>query len=198
MLRFGFNQIYPTNVYYDRIWGEKKLNEIVGEILSLYDVNSVEMGEQNLFVSTSKIIRECKIDIVEHFDYYLRNHFYRYESSNYTKIVNGWISSNGDISKHNHAGSHFTGVFFLMADNKDSIGFTDPRTNANRGYPRELQFAHDDLVFTPNSGDCLIFPSFLYHYVKANTDKLKLCVAVDLTLVNKDLYKGIPNDTISI
>jgi hypothetical protein len=72
-----------------------------------------------------------------------------------------------------------------MAEEEDKGGrieFVDPRTNANRGYPRVLHKQFTETIHQPKTGDMLIFPSFLYHHVHTYYSNNRFCLSVDLTL----------------
>jgi uncharacterized protein (TIGR02466 family) len=85
-------------------------------------------------------------------------------------FMKGWItgSVNGyNMTHHNHSGSHISGVVYLQAEEGGDIILSDPRINANRGYPSEfaemMQF--QQITIKPTTGMILLFPSFVYHEV---------------------------------
>lgn len=101
---------------------------------------------------------------------------------------NGWLTGSGkkySMSHHNHAGSQVSAVFYLLADDIDQGGiirFTDPRQNANRGYDAKFSPWFAPIEIKPRSGDVVVFPSYLYHYVETYQSNLRLALPVDCFL----------------
>jgi len=102
--------------------------------------------------------------------------------------INGWVtgsSKNYSMNLHNHSGAQFSAVFYLLCEEQErggEIAFTDPRHNANRGYDRSFSSWFDPLVITPQSGDILVFPSYLYHTVLTYHSNLRIAMPVDCFL----------------
>jgi hypothetical protein len=102
--------------------------------------------------------------------------------------LQGWVTgtkSDYSLNLHNHKGSQVSAVFYLLCDKVDSGGiitFTDPRSNANRGYDPSFAPWFDHLSLQPKSGDIVIFPSFLYHFVTTYQGFIRMAVPVDLFL----------------
>lgn len=102
--------------------------------------------------------------------------------------VANWIFGGNDgdgLEPHIHAGSHFTAVFYPNAGS-GSIVFVDPRYSAQRGFPRGILESHfAKRQINPKSGQLLIMPSFLQHYVTRCSD-LRLSFVNDIILTTKD------------
>jgi hypothetical protein len=102
--------------------------------------------------------------------------------------LHGWItgSVNGyNIEFHNHRGSQLSAVFYILCeeDNKGGeITFADPRMNSNRGYDDSFAEWFKGMSFKPKSGDIVVFPSFLYHFVSTYYGSIRLAMPVDLFL----------------
>lgn len=108
--------------------------------------------------------------------------------------LKSWAISGGNLPYHNHRGSQISAVFYMLVEgNGGEIVFTDPRQNANRGYDPAFKSWFENLVIDVKSGDYVIFPSFVYHFVNAYDGNKRLVIPVDLYLFNNssapNLYK---------
>ena len=105
------------------------------------------------------------------------------EWSNYK--IDGWINryENTEMEYHTHSGAHISAVVYLESNPKSGgeIGFYDPRPNVSRGYDMRFRKNFNPTYHAPKTGDVLIFPSYLYHSVKAATHTRISC-ALDLFL----------------
>lgn len=167
--------------------------EISQHILTNYDLNNLEgeVNGGNIFEDMSDEMNEFKMMAYSKFDRYLYysigKHIQDYESHE----MKAWITGHGrdyNMTIHNHSGAHLSGVFYVLAEDQNSGGdivFTDPRTNANRGYDDWWNAVFDKKAITPRTGDFMIFPSFTYHHVNPYYSSLRICVPVDLYL-----YRG--------
>lgn len=96
-----------------------------------------------------------------------------------------WLCGSGPnytMRSHNHANSAVSFVFYFQAEEGGDLILHDPRANANRGYRAEFQeaFGLKDIEWTPQSGDIIMFPSFLYHSVLKNRGtSTRIAVALD-------------------
>jgi hypothetical protein len=191
----GFNQLWPTTLLYDCVEDKELLERVISEIYTEFDMTKPpsDFGELNIFDNGSKVLTEFKEKIViPSFDKYLRE-VYNVRLDDYKGYnVKGWITGNVEgytMASHNHSGSHLTSTFYVMAEDTHSGGhivFTDPRSNANRGYPSEMQAPFKPLTHRPSSGEFMIFPSFLYHHVTTYYSNFRLCIPVDLFLNTDD------------
>ena len=101
--------------------------------------------------------------------------------------LNSWVNrydEKTEMEYHSHHGDHLSAVFYLKADGGDIV-FHDPRFFAARGYDEAFRPCFAPIKHTPKTGDLVIFPSFLYHTVRAS-DKFRISVPVDLTLYKDD------------
>jgi hypothetical protein len=104
--------------------------------------------------------------------------------------LNGWITGSGQdysMIHHNHSGSQISAVFYLLAEDVDKGGkivFTDPRQNANRGYDPKFSKWFNPLEIKAKSGDIVVFPSYLYHFVTTYQSNIRIALPVDLFLFN--------------
>jgi uncharacterized protein (TIGR02466 family) len=69
---------------------------------------------------------------------------------------------------HVHPGSWYSGVYYLQcSDNSGGISFTDPRPAADMSIFNKQEIN----TIKPNTGDLILFPSWLPHLVEPNYDK---------------------------
>lgn len=102
--------------------------------------------------------------------------------------MHGWITGTGkdySLNFHNHRGAQLSAVFYLLCEEQNEGGvitFTDPRMNANRGYDSSFLPWFQHKVITPRSGDIVVFPSFLYHFVTTYQSNIRIAMPVDMYL----------------
>lgn len=195
MLNEGLNHLWPTVVMKDSIKDESLLEKVSNEIFTLYDLENPpnDIREDNIFDSDSEILKTFKSDVVvPAFSRYMKDVFDLNINDYPHHKMRAWIAGYSQgyyMANHNHSGSHFSAVFYLMAethDNGGTIVFEDPRVNANRGYPQELQKFFKPKEFQPKSGDFVVFPCYLYHWVTPYRNRFRLAIPIDLTLYTND------------
>lgn len=195
LMNNGFNQLWPTTVLYDRIEDQALLERVINEIYTEFDMSKPpsDFGALNIFASDSVVFTEFREKIVlPSFDRYLREVYNVCLDDYKSHSVKGWITGNVEgynMASHNHSGSHLTSTFYVIAEDTQTGGhivFTDPRSNANRGYPSEMQTQFNPVTHRPVSGEFMIFPSFLYHHVTTYYSNFRLCIPVDLFLTKDD------------
>jgi len=189
ILNQGLNQLWTTPVYYGKIDNQKILNKASQFILENFNLLKPpsDFDEVNILESSATMI-EFKNQIVEPaFEEYLNLSFNlslkQFEDYNYKSWIAG--SKKGySIYLHNHSGSQFAAVFYLLceADQGGTLTMADPRVNANRGYniPFTSEFSNVDM--NPTSGSYVIMPSYVYHYTDMFQGSLRLAIPVDLFL----------------
>lgn len=164
--------------------------ELSQYILTNYDLNNVkgEVEGYDIFEDNTSYISNFKKLAYNKFDKYLQETLGKKISDWKSYKMKGWITGHGkdySMTIHNHSGAHLSGVFYVMAEDKNSGGdivFSDPRSNANRGYDEEFESMFEKYRHIPKTGEYLIFPSFTYHHVNPYYSKLRICVPVDLYL----------------
>jgi hypothetical protein len=186
----GMNHLWPTKLLYESIKDSSLLDSVVQEIFSKYDMNNPPSDYYGgLFDDCGPAMLQFKKQVViPTFEKYLK------EAHNSTladyKEYNfkSWITGTGkgyNMIYHNHSGAAFSAVFYLLAEDTRSGGdivFSDPRHNANRGYAGALTKEFENVFHTPATGDIVVFPSFLYHYVNPYYSNLRIAMPVDLFL----------------
>jgi len=194
LLTNGMNYLWPTPVLKDSIKDQNLLNDLVGELFALYDLQNPpsDILQDNIFESGSAIIERFKTEVVlPAFATFLKESF-DLDLSNYPhSYLRGWVAGYSPgyfMINHNHSGSHMTGVFYLLVEDGKGGELTleDPRVNANRGYLLEMMPKFKSNVYSPKSGEFAIFPSFLYHYVNPFQGQCRLAIPVDFNLADKE------------
>src|SRR6185437_10204297 len=108
-------------------------------------------------------------------------------------ISEAWININnrgGFNRSHHHPGSLFSCVYYVKGGvGKGEIAFNNPIEAHAYTIPDALVTQHNaftaaDLFIPPVTGELLIFPSWLMHYVKPNeTDEDRISVALNSGII---------------
>jgi hypothetical protein len=104
----------------------------------------------------------------------------------------GWLTSSNkgySLSHHNHKGSQLSAVLYFLCEtdiNGGKVIFTDPRSNANRGFDNQFNQWFEPLIITPKTGDVVIFPSYLYHFVETYDGNIRLAMPIDCFLYTNE------------
>ena len=94
-------------------------------------------------------------------------------------VHEGWINvspTNAMNAPHDHPGSFWSGTYYVRvpeADDADdnqsgAIEFIDPRGSIGLGGKLETPFTRGKFTVRPAAGTCLLWPSFLRHWVHPN------------------------------
>jgi hypothetical protein len=97
------------------------------------------------------------------------------------------MGSSYTMPLHNHSGAQVSAVFYLLCEEKNAGGellISDPRFNANRGYPNKMKDSFNLEIYKPKSGEVVVMPGFLHHQVATFNGKLRLAMPVDLYIVD--------------
>lgn len=165
-------------------------DSLLNYILTTYDLNNPpsDFGSVNILDDDSVEITTFKNDVVyPTFNNFLQKTLCKSIDDWETNRLHGWITGSGkdySINFHNHRGAQLSAVFYLMCDEMQGgqISFTDPRMNANRGYDEAFMPWFKHLQLSPKSGDVVVFPSFLYHFVSTYQGNIRIAIPVDLFL----------------
>ena len=182
MLKSGVNNCWATPIYKTSITSDE-CSTLVNEIMAGENIaapqSDYDFSALTERVPLLKTIAQQKyteyfkevLDLdLENFDYHLKSWL--------TGSMGGY-----SMDLHNHSGAPFVSVIYLLAEEQDQGGqlvMQDPRTNANRGFATELQYLFSSIEHTPQSGDVLIFPGYVYHSVRQFNSTLRLAVPVDI------------------
>jgi uncharacterized protein (TIGR02466 family) len=155
----------------DNLWGtpfykttidEKLRFEVETYIMSNIDLDDPpgDVSSHDFFDSRHPLIQKLKQEMITQCHNYV-------ECDNVS--VKGWVTGTKDYSmtSHNHSGAHVSGVFYISTPHGGPIVFSDPRFNASRGYKEGLkeQFGLKPVTIIPQTGELILFPSFVYHEV---------------------------------
>lgn len=98
-------------------------------------------------------------------------------------ITQSWLNfnkKNEGHHAHKHANSIISGVLYInVVSGIDNICFTNPNSRILRYTPKEWNMFNSDEWSVPvTSGDLLLFPSTLEHYVKSNeSDNIRISLS---------------------
>ncbi len=190
----GMNLLYPTPVQYTTMQNEIICQQAVDALMvnvNLAEPTKEKLGEDLLDLNLPEIDQWIKQEVYPAFDQYLVDTINRricdFDGYKFKSWLTG-TQGNYHLIMHNHSGSQVSGVFYLLCEESTlggELAFSDPRSNANRGYSYSWQKQFDYTRIQPKTGDVYIFPSFLYHLVMPYSGTLRLCVPVDLFLFNE-------------
>lgn len=159
-------------------------------LLTTYDLKNMNDRDTNILDSSSDIIKSFRDSIYTYLsDYILTTS--NVNSKKYNIRLKGWVTGNTrgySMIEHNHSGAQFSMVYYPLCETENvggEIHFTDPRTNANRGFPPEFHPLYTPIQIQPKSGDLIIFPSFLYHYVSAYHQQNRIAIPIDIFLEDR-------------
>jgi len=152
--------------------------QYVNEIMSKYNLDNPpsDMDDANIFDDG---LTDLKNEVLQHLFAYISNVTEPDEVH-----VKSWVTGSGrdySMISHNHAGAQVSGVVYLQAEEGGDLILSDPRGNANRGYPLEFRsmMEFDRVTIKPETGMIVLFPSFVYHEVppyKGTTRRIALPV----------------------
>ena len=193
-MQSGMNLLYPTPVQYSIMENDDIRQQVVDALMinvDLAEPTKEKFGDKNLLdLNLPELDRWVDHEVYPAFDQYLVATTGRHISDFKGYKFKSWLTrtqGNYHLILHNHSGSHYSGVFYLLSEESKQGGqlvFSDPRSNANRGY----SFGKEQFDYTriqPRTGDVYIFPSYLYHFVMPYTGTLRLCMPVDLFLYDE-------------
>jgi hypothetical protein len=172
-------------------FSEETRNDLLNYLLVTQDIfnSSGDLSNINVLDDDCDLIQSFKNDVVlPTLDSFLKESLGKSTSCWKAHTLKGWLTGSGKnyVSNfHNHKGAAISAIFYLMCEEVDAGGeiyFTDPRQNANRGYDNQFNQWFDQYSFTPKSGDVVVFPSFLYHYVATYRGNIRIAMPVDLFL----------------
>ena len=178
---------------YNSTMEDKYRDDFINHILYNFDVKlpPSDFGKNNILGEETEAVQTFKNCVVlPAFDAFLNESLNKSIKDWASYKIHSWITGTGrdySINYHNHRGSQISAVFYLLCEEISSGGlitFTDPRQNSNRGYDERFEPWFDHFSIMPKSGDIVVFPSFLYHFVSSYQGNIRLAMPVDLFLHN--------------
>lgn len=164
--------LWPTIVINNNINNSDAIESAFQYIMANFDHNSMPSNSSGKSLADKEYLcKETKpvINFIRgQVEYYLKN-IWDYNGEYNLKVH---ATDHEQIVVHNHSGAQLSGVFYLMVPQGDLVMY-DPRYNANRGYPtsvRDKEFPVKRYAVT--EGDCIVFPSFLWHESTRNASGL--------------------------
>jgi uncharacterized protein (TIGR02466 family) len=103
-----------------------------------------------------------------------------------TQIYDSWINilrQRGSVGSHRHYGSVISGALYLQADEgSSSIYFVNPTEGyrmLEMGYVSsyESEYTPNIHCITPTTGQLILFPSWIEHYVGVNESSLRITMS---------------------
>ena len=170
--------------------GKFEVPELANFILQTYNMADPPstMDNYNILDNKAQPIQELRKVALENFKKY-SNRCFGVDIDRYSVVeLKGWVTGHGEqyqMPLHNHAGAYFSAVYYALAEEQDQGGqihFMDPRSNANRGYDLNYQHPFKPFSLTPETGDFVIFPSFVYHHVSQFFSRFRIAIPIDLYL----------------
>lgn len=190
-MELGLNSFWPTQVLYKKFSDKELLSELLDFVVSNKNLsaNSEVFGGEGILNFKDPLMEKFRNnEIIPAVEDYLK--ILDVDIGNYEMAFKLWITGSSNYYSagyHNHSGAILSSVFYICCEEKDMGGeiiFHDPRTNANRGYMKNFKHLFNPVEFVPQTGDILVFPSFLYHHVNTYFSKLRFAIPVDMFLVN--------------
>lgn len=182
--------LWSTPLLKDRMPDDLR-DDFLNTIFTEFDLRTPpsEFGLMNILNNESESIQNFKDKvIVPSFDSFLMQTVGKSINDWDSYEMKGWITGTGkdySINYHNHRGAELSAVFYLLCEEQDkggAISFTDPRLNANRGYDESFFHWFKPELIIPKSGDFVVFPSFLPHFVSTYQGNIRIAIPVDLYL----------------
>lgn len=186
--------LWPTPFLKTRMSDETR-SELLNYLLTTKDIfnSSGESNNTNILDDDCELIQNFNHNVVlPVFDSFLKESLDKSLSCWKAHSLKSWLTGPGKnyvSNYHNHKGSAISAIFYLMCEEVDvggEIYFTDPRQNSNRGYDNQFSEWFDHHSFTPKSGDIVVFPSFLYHFVATYRGNIRIAMPVDLFLYTNE------------
>ena len=166
------SNFWPTKILHNNIKDNVAVEQAFNYILSTFPHNKMPSNKSGINLASKEYVCSETKPIIDFIEEQIKTYLENIWQFTGTFSFKVHATDHNQITVHNHSGSHLSGVFYLSVPQGDLL-FYDPRYNANRGYPvsvRDKEFGHKTLELV--EGDCVIFPSFLWHESTPNKSNL--------------------------
>jgi uncharacterized protein (TIGR02466 family) len=182
-------EIYTTKLFSENILDIEYNNILIKKTYDLMKLN----GEND--IASVRLGWQSDYDIYNNKEFHpLCDYILTKLSSNLLlgKTIKPYISSMwlnvheqyGFNHVHIHPGAWYSGVYYLNCTNKTgNISFTDPRPGAENNFYHTSIDCNTTYTIKPITGDLILFPSWLPHFVEPNLDvENRVSVAFNVAL----------------
>lgn len=114
---------------------------------------------------------------------FMCNEYSNESGFNYSKITSSWINiqdSGSSLKQHTHPCSTISGVLYInVDDNSSKIYFDNPNCFLDfTNIKKDTEYSYRKYWFTPETGDLLLFPSWIKHGSNSNFNFTKKRMAL--------------------
>jgi hypothetical protein len=182
MLKSGLNNCWSTPIYKTSITKDQ-CDQLIQSIMTYQNIDKPQSDfDSSSLTESIPLLYDVAYEKYKEFfscafDFNIDDFNFKFKS---------WLTgSKGKyfMDLHNHSGSPWVAVFYILAEETDKGGefiAYDPRANANRGFHEKFKHMFQPIDFLPKTGDVIIMPGFVYHAVRAYSSSLRLALPVDL------------------
>lgn len=183
-MKFMINNVFPTPVYIARSDSDLTSNEEIQKIIKEGMVdNDYNLSSENNYIFDENL-KELKQFCEHHIKTYVKEVMAPKEELDFY-ITQSWLNVTKPGQQHHqhcHPNSCISGVFYVSAEEDDSITFIDqnwPVKEMIKPEIKEFTIWNCPLWFFPvTAGELVLFPSWLQHKVqpneKATTDRISI------------------------
>jgi len=201
----GFVTLWPTLLLRESLPGFEAPNGMLRELVLKLDQQNSNLTTDYLGVDFLQNEHPAVMWLLQCFHVAVKRYMQQQGIDYDTQwSLQGWpnINRRGDYhALHNHPHSYLSGTYYVDVprqktaknNRKDiapgEISFYDPRTQANMtAIKNDLQIEAEYSIL-PKSGDLLLWPSWLHHFVHPNfSDKPRLSISFNVVLKRTSDY----------
>jgi hypothetical protein len=180
MLNAGNNLLWSTPVYKTNI-DSARCEQLVSDLMLTENLADPSGDALSNLIANPTLAKLAK----EKYSEFFRD-VYNVDINSLDYEFKAWLTGTKggySMETHNHTGAQFVSVFYILSEETNAGGeivLQDPRFNANRGFNNIFVKEFESVVHKPKTGDVLIFPGYVYHFVRQYTSQLRLAIPVDI------------------